>query len=179
MITSIFILLATLFETMGNPCSSQDFLQNLSAFCGHHYAGQVVFPDEEKNPFKGQPLKIHIASCSPAVVHIPFQVGDDRSRTWVITLDEKGLLLKHDHRHEDGTPDKITEYGGYAKTGGTAFIQNFPADEYTANLIPAAATNEWTLKLSDDKKTLSYMLSRNGELRFHATFDLTKKIEQP
>lgn len=68
-------------------------------------------------------------------------------------------------------------YGGYAKANGTAFIQSFPADDYTAKLIPAAATNEWTLKLGDDKKSLSYMLSRNGELRFHAVFDLREALK--
>jgi hypothetical protein len=25
---------------------------------------------------------------------------------------EEGLQLKHDHRHEDGTPDEVTMYGG-------------------------------------------------------------------
>lgn len=156
-----------------------DFIKNLSAFRDNHYAGKVVFPEGEKNPFNGQALKIHFAKCDASEVRIPFQVGNDKSRTWVLTLDEKGLLLKHDHRHEDGTPDKITMYGGYAKANGTAVSQAFPADEHTATLIPAAATNEWTLKLSDDKKSLSYMLSRNGELRFHAVFDLTEKIAHP
>lgn len=157
--------------------TNKDFIKNLSAFCGNHYSGTVVFPEGDKDPFKGEALKIHFATCGESEVRIPFQVGSDKSRTWVITLDEKGLLLKHDHRHENGTPDDITMYGGYAKINGTAFSQSFPADEHTAALIPAAATNEWTLKLSDDKKTLSYMLSRHGELRFHAIFDLSKAVK--
>jgi hypothetical protein len=81
--------------------------------------------------------------------------------------------MKHDHRHEDGTPDKVTMYGGYAKTGGDSF-HSFPADKHTAELIPAAATNEWSMVLSKDKKTLSYILKRDGQLRFHADFDLSK-----
>lgn len=163
--------------SMATDSANNDFLKNLSAFCGNQYSGTVVFPEAEKNPFKGEPLKIYFAACSETEVRIPFQVGNNKSRTWVVTVDEKGLLLEHDHRHEDGTPDSITMYGGYAKANGTAFIQSFPADDYTAKLIPAAATNEWTLKLGDDKKSLSYMLSRNGELRFHAVFDLREALK--
>lgn len=153
-------------------------MKNLSAFCGNHYSGKVVFPEGDKDPFKGEPLKIHVASCTETEIRIPFQVGKDKSRTWVLTLDEKGLLLKHDHRHEEGTPDSITMYGGYARPAGTAFTQSFPADAHTASLIPAASTNEWTLRLSDDKKTLSYILLRNGELRFQAVFDLREAIKE-
>ena len=47
-----------------------------------------------------------------------------------------------------------------------------PADAFTAQLLPAAATNEWTLELSPDKKVLSYILKRNGKLRFQADFKL-------
>jgi hypothetical protein len=68
-------------------------------------------------------------------------------------------------------------YGGYAKPGGTLVAQSFPADEHTAKLIPAAATNEWTLTLDTDKKILSYILKREGQLRFHADFDLSKPAE--
>ena len=152
-------------------------MSNLSAFCGKQFSGKVIFPEGEKDPFKGDPLKIIFSNCSEKEVRIPFHVGENKSRTWVISLDEKGLLLKHDHRHEDGTSDSITQYGGYAKVGGTDFEQSFPADAYTANLIPAAATNEWTLALQADKKKLSYILKRDGQLRFHADFDLSKPIE--
>lgn len=109
-------------------------------------------------------------------MRIPFQVGENRSRTWVLTLDEQGLLLKHDHRHADGTPDEITMYGGYATPAGTDRVQSFPADEHTATLIPAAATNEWSLVLNKESKTLSYILKRDGQLRFRADFDLGRAI---
>ena len=110
-------------------------------------------------------------------MRIPFQVGEDKSRTWVLTLDEKGLLLKHDRRHADGTPGEVTMYGGYANAGRNAFEQSFPADDYTAKLIPVASTNEWSLVLSQHKKKLSYILQRDGQLRFHAGFDLRKPME--
>lgn len=154
----------------------REFLSTLNKFCKQSFSGTAIFPEGDKNPFAGQALTIHFATCNENELSIPFQVGEDKSRTWVLTLDENGLLFKHDHRHEDGTPDEITLYGGYASSKGNTLQQFFPADEYTAKLIPAAATNEWTLALSADKKTLSYILKRDGQLRFHATFDLTTPL---
>jgi hypothetical protein len=148
------------------------FLETLSPYCGGTYQGVVVFPEGDRNPFPGQTLTMHISSCEPAEMRIPFHVGEDKSRTWVLTVDEQGLLLKHDHRHEDGTPDEITMYGGYANDKGDAFRQFFPADAHTAELIPAAATNEWTMQVDKDKKVFSYILSRDGQLRFRADFTL-------
>ncbi len=156
---------------------AEDFLKNLKPLCGNRYAGWVIFPEADKNPFKGEPLTINFSHCADKEVRIPFQVGNDQSRTWVITFDEHGLLLKHDHRHADGTPDEITQYGGYAIKPGSSFQQSFPADEYTAKLIPAAATNEWTLIIEPDKKILSYILKRDGQLRFQADFDLSSTIK--
>jgi len=158
--------------------SGKDFLKNLAPLCGKYYGGKAIFPEGDKDPFKGQELVIYVSSCSDTEVRIPFWVGADRSRTWVLTQDEKGLLLKHDHRHEDGTPDEITMYGGYANANGNALAQHFPADVYTANLIPAAATNEWSLVLSKDMSTLSYILKRDGQLRFQADFDVRKAVHK-
>jgi hypothetical protein len=47
---------------------------------------------------------------------------------------------------------------------------------FRAQLIPAAATNEWTLLLSPDGKTFSYILKRDNQLRFRADFDLTQPL---
>jgi hypothetical protein len=174
----IFLILLLVSSLSTAQSKGKDFLNNLEPFCGKYYGGKAVFPEEDKNPFKGQDLMIYFSSCAKAEVRIPFQVGEDRSRTWVLTLDEKGLLLKHDHRHEDGTPDDITMYGGYANSDGNALEQHFPADAYTANLIPAAATNEWSLVISKDKKQLSYILKRDGQLRFRADFDLRETIRK-
>lgn len=171
----IFLLFVSFTKALTQSVE-QEFLNNLNKFCGHSFSGTAVFPEGDKNPFAGQVLTIHFAACSENEVRIPFQVGEDKSRTWVLTLDENGLLFKHDHRHEDGTPDEITMYGGYASSKSNTLQQFFPADEYTAKLIPAAATNEWTLALGADKKTLSYILKRDGQLRFHAAFDLTTPL---
>jgi len=161
-----------------NLWGQHPFLQNLKSFCGKSYEGKTMYPLDDKDLFAGKRLCIHFLKCEESEVLIPFVVGEDSSRTWVLTIDSIGLLLKHDHRHNDGTPDSITLYGGYAKSAQNEYEQFFPADSYTAKLIPAAATNEWNLVLSRDKKILSYILRRDGKLRFHADFDLTHPVNK-
>lgn len=154
------------------------FLQNMSAYCGRSFGGTAVFPEGDKNPFAGKALIVHFAGCSDSELRMPFWVGEDKSRTWVLTLEPNGrLLFKHDHRHEDGTPDEVTNYGGYANTSGDAWRQYFPADDFTAKLIPAAATNEWAFVIDNEASTLDYVLKRNGELRFSARFDLSAPLD--
>ena len=171
----IILLVSVLLIT---ACSHRQFLKSLSPYCGNSYEGKTIFPANETDPFYGKTLKIHFTGCSKNEFRIPFQVGDDNSRTWVLTANNKTLILKHDHRHADGTPDSVTMYGGISRDPKNAFNQLFPADAYTALLIPAAATNEWNLVLSPDGKTLSYILKRNNNLRFHADFDLSKPVHQ-
>ena len=48
---------------------------------------------------------MHVRECSEDAIRIPFHVGEDRSRTWVVTRTANGLRLKHDHRHEDGSEE--------------------------------------------------------------------------
>ncbi|MDQ3683832.1 MAG: hypothetical protein M3352_12295 [Bacteroidota bacterium] len=172
-----FVFIFTLCISI-NLWGQHPFLQNLQSFCGKSYEGKTIFPLDAKDPFAGKRLSIHFQKCEERGVRIPFFVGEDSSRTWVLTIDSIGLLLKHDHRHKDGTPDSITLYGGYAKASQNKYEQFFPADPYTAKLIPAAATNEWNFVLSRDRKKLSYILRRDGKLRFHADFDLTRPVNK-
>ena len=60
---------------------------------------------------------MHVRSCKDKTIRIPFFVGDDKSRTWVFTMSKSNLItLKHDHRHKDGSEDKITQYGALIQT---------------------------------------------------------------
>ena len=173
----LFSLLAFVFFSLSIQ-AQHPFLQSLKPLCGHSYEGKTIFPTDDKDPFAGKRLVMHVTICNQEEVRIPFHVGEDRSRTWVLTVDTAGLLLKHDHRHADGTPDSVTQYGGYAHVKGTARQQFFPADAFTAKLLPAAAGNEWNLLISEDGKTFSYILKRDGQLRFRADFDLTKPLSK-
>jgi hypothetical protein len=156
--------------------SDNSFIESISAYCGNSYRGQVIFPADGTDPFAGQDLVMHVQTCSDSAVMIPFTVGEDKSRTWVIRKTTEGLQLKHDHRHEDGTPDKVTMYGGISISPKESLKQQFPADTHTAQLIPAASTNEWTLEISPDGKIFSYILKRDNKMRFQANFDLTNPI---
>jgi hypothetical protein len=87
--------------------------------------------------------------------------------------------LKHDHRHEDGSEDEVTQYGGDTAGPGSAQVQEFPADTATALLIPAAATNVWTVEVHPDR-IFAYALRREGtDRRFRIEFDLTRPVPPP
>ena len=144
------------------------FFGNLSRMCGATYEGASVFPQDPADQFAGKKLVATVASCKANEIRIPFVVGADRSRTWIIRNDKAVLTLAHDHRHEDGTPDKQTMYGGLASAPGSALSQSFLADSYTAKLIPAAVTNVWTLTFSPDASKMTYYLERDGKPRFKA-----------
>jgi hypothetical protein len=129
--------------------------------------------------FAGKALIMHVRQCEDRVMRVPFFVGEDRSRTWVISQTAEGLRLKHDHRHEDGSEDGITQYGGDTDGLGSATVQEFKADAHTASLIPAAATNVWTLEMHPGE-TFVYALRREGtERRFRVEFDLATPTPTP
>lgn len=150
----------------------QLFFENLSYHCGNTYFGEVITPLSKDDSFHGKRLTMTIESCDSTQIRIPFWVGEDKSRTWVFTLIDGNLLFKHDHRHEDGSPDEITNYGGWADSSGTAFQQRFPADQETADLIPEASTNTWTLLIDEKKNEFLYVLERDNKERFRAKFFL-------
>lgn len=168
----------------GTPApSSQDaFFTNLSALCGNAYAGRVVTTDAADASFASQSLVMHVRDCSADEIRVPFNVGDNRSRTWVITRTGEGLRLKHDHRHEDGGEDALTQYGGDTTNPGTATRQEFPADEHSkqlfrANNIPASVDNIWAVEVRPGQ-VLAYELRRPNR-HFRVEFDLNRPVPTP
>ncbi len=156
-----------------------DYWARLQSLCGKAYEGRVIENVPPSAAFEGKTLVMHVRECADSVIRVPFHVGDDRSRTWVITRTASGLRLKHDHRHEDGKPDSVTQYGGDARAPGTAAAQDFPADSFTAALIPASATNIWTVEIEPATRFV-YALRREGtERRFRVEFDLTRPVAAP
>lgn len=156
---------------------AEKFWNTLMKLCGNAYEGQLN-ESAANDSFTGKKLIMHVRACDDKTIRIPFFVGDDKSRTWVLRLENNRITLKHDHRHEDGSEDKTTQYGGTATNAGLSAIQVFPADAYTAELIPAAATNVWWITVDD--KVFSYNLRRIGSDRlFTVKFDLTKKVNIP
>ena len=144
------------------------FHDQLVSLCGSRYLGEMTFPIDGQDSFKGKTLVAKFDSCTKIEVRIPFAVGEDTSRTWVFTKTDAGVHLKHDHRHADGSPDEVTNYGGNSDNLGSALSQSFPADKYTQELIPAASSNVWTVTLSQDHQKLTYHLERHDKPRFTA-----------
>lgn len=157
--------------------NSQIFWDNLVLHCGKAFEGRVV-KAPSNDDFSGKRLVMHIRSCSDSLILVPFNVGENRSRTLVFSMKDYRIGLKHDHRHEDGSSDLVTMYGGTALNYGLANMQVFPADQETADLIPAATGNVWWVCLTDS--VFTYNLKRLGTDReFSLVFDLTSPVEIP
>ncbi|HXG55919.1 MAG TPA: alpha/beta fold hydrolase [Vicinamibacterales bacterium] len=176
-------LVALLADTEGTirvtDAAHVQFWTNLRALCGGAFEGTVIEAPPSDTTFAGKRLVMRVGPCSADEIRIPFHVGDDRSRTWVITRTAGGLRLKHDHRHENGTEDKVSRYGGDARRAGRATRQEFPADAHTIGVIPEARTNVWTIEI-EPGKTFVYALRREGtDRRFRIEFDTTRRVEKP
>lgn len=154
------------------------FWQQLKQHCGKTYEGTITSGATANDAFTGKRLIMHVLSCSDDQLLIPFNVGENRSRTWILTKKMDKIELKHDHRHEDGSKDVVTMYGGTSTNSGLPGIVMFPADQQTVQTIPAAATNIWWMTINQN--TFTYNLRRIGSDRlFTVTFDVTKPIEKP
>jgi hypothetical protein len=177
-----FFNLAILFCSVNYLSFAQDekanhllFWEKLEQHCGKAYAGKVATAPVPKD-FQQQDLVMHFKSCGEGQIRIPFVVGKNRSRTWIFTLNDSSIQLKHDHRHEDGIPDDITMYGGTSPNTGFAELQYFPADQETTDLIPFAAGNVWWVSISDS--TFTYNLRRvSSDKPIRVEFDLTEELE--
>ena len=162
------------------------FWRELQKPCGKAFAGSIT-ADTAPNPdFTGKTMLMHVRSCEADRIRIPFFVGENRSRTWVLTRKGNRIELKHDHRHEDGKSDKVTMYGGTTTNEGMATRQFFPADDETVHVVappagnaPSAAANVWWIDLVPGEH-FSYNLRRlGGDRLFTVRFDITKEVKTP
>ena len=177
---NFFILLSLLIATTAlaqtEKSGADKFWEKLQQHCGESYEGVITAGGKEGDGFTGERLTMQVLSCEGNRIRIPFNVGENRSRTWIITKEPNGLLkLKHDHRLADGSDDEVTMYGGTSTNTGTEDVQFFPADQETTDLISYAATNVWWITLNDN--TFTYNLRKvNTDRLFTVTFDLNNPI---
>lgn len=176
-------LALALSSCASTPASPQDqFFASLHALCGQSFEGRVVTTDAADASFANSRLVMHVRECSANEVRVPFHVGENRSRTWVITRAADGLRLKHDHQHEDGSEDALTQYGGDTGSEGSAERQEFPADVFsralfTQNNILQSIDNVWAIEVHPGR-TFAYELRRPNR-HFRVEFDLTRPIAAP
>jgi hypothetical protein len=165
---------------------ADSFMERIARHCGQAYAGRVAVnePPADDDPFAGRDLVMHVRDCSDDEIRIPFHVGDDRSRTWIISRTYDGIRLKHDHRHQDGSEDPVTMYGGETAADGTESRQEFPVDKQSARLfedrgMAASMNNVWALEIEPGERFV-YELARPGTERlFRVEFDLSTPVAEP
>ncbi|MEM7278725.1 MAG: hypothetical protein AAF385_11430 [Pseudomonadota bacterium] len=181
-VLSTFCVFSVFAEEKISSIPTQDtFFTALSQHCGKAFEGTVTVDNDSNSSFAGKKLIMHVRRCNETQLQVPFHVGEDASRTWLITKTGSGLSLKHDHRHSDGTEDALTQYGGHTVDAGWAQVQSFPADQYSKELfvrhaIPQSVGNTWQMYIYPERFT--YRLIRQGR-EFRVDFDLTKPVEAP
>jgi len=176
------LVLAACATGPATPANPQDaFFDRLSALCGQTFEGRVTSDDPADESVRSQRLVMQVRDCSVDEIGIPFDVGPDRSRRWVITRTDAGLRLKHDHRDEAGEIHGYHMYGGDTAGPGTAERQEFPVDQesidqFIAGGATVSTANVWAMEIRPGR-TFVYELSRPGRL-FRVEFDLTRTVER-
>ena len=157
--------------------TTKEFWGRLQSLQGKTFEGRLA-DTKANDDFSGKQLVMHVLYSDDETILIPFNVGDNLSRTWIFKLKEGRIELKHDHRMESGESDETTMYGGTSTNEGKADMQVFPADQETVDMLPGAFSNIWWITV--DSTTFTYNLRRVGTDRlFTVIFDLTKEIEKP
>ncbi|PHR59781.1 MAG: hypothetical protein COA43_08810 [Robiginitomaculum sp.] len=177
-------LLATLLMTscaQNTSTPQEKFMQSLNALCGKSFAGKLVSTDEVDTKTASLPMVMEVRECSDTQMRIPFHIGDNHSRTWIITKTDQGLRLEHQHNHENGHADAVTLYGGDTTDIGTATHQNFPVNQFSKDMfvkegLNVSVTNIWSIEISPTK--YAYEMRREGR-QFRAEFDLTQTVATP
>ena len=156
------------------------FFNAIKAHCGKAFQGKVS-KDNVGDTFGNAKLVMHVRKCTDSEIQIPFHVGDDASRTWILAKTGAGLMLKHDHRNEDGSFHSSTMYGGHTVDEGFPQVQSFPADVYSKALfiesgIAASTDNVWQMMIYPSR--FSYRLIRPAR-EVQVDFDLENPIATP
>lgn len=175
-VAAAMLLSAGCATTAAAPIDPADaFFTRLKTTCGKTFAGRLVTNDPADSAFAGRPLVARGVGCTDSEIRIAFDVGEDRSRTWIVTRTPTGLRLKHRHLLKDGSVDPVSNYGGDTTASGSLGRQEFPADAESKAMFvrekrEVSLTNVWAFEI-EPKRTLTYELSRPGRL-FRVTFDL-------
>ena len=64
--------------------NSKQFWTKLQTHCGKAYEGEIIAGGKPGDGFTGETLIMHVRSCDTNNIRIPFFVGDNKSRTWVL-----------------------------------------------------------------------------------------------
>ncbi|MGY6554602.1 MAG: hypothetical protein ACXIUM_08785 [Wenzhouxiangella sp.] len=184
-LTALILPVATLSSAADTPVQNPQtsFWESLQGLCGQAFAGRLVAYDEDIDAgWLPERLVIHVRRCSSAQIEIPLHVGENRSRTWILTQESGLMRLKHDHRHADGSEEAVTWYGGHTTDPGRAWRQTFPVDDFSKALflthdLAGSITNFWYMEVVPGSH-FAYGLTRPGR-HLRAECDLTESVEPP
>jgi hypothetical protein len=113
----------------GLPPEQQEFWANLEEHCGNAYPGYAAIIREgdtrREGLYGGYEMVAHFRQCFEDELRVPGHIGEDRSRTWILTPVNGGLDLRHDHREPDGSSSENTMYGASTSDPGTPLRQEF------------------------------------------------------
>jgi hypothetical protein len=163
--------------------SQEQFYARLRALCGQAFEGRVVSNEAADREMAAARLVIQVRSCSEGELRIPFHVGNDHGRIWVVSRNPAGgLHLRHEHRRADGSEEAVSGYGGDAAGPGNPRRQEFRADLASRDLFvrennPASITNVWAIEIVPGRM-LAYELRRPGRF-FRAEFDFSRPAAAP
>jgi hypothetical protein len=161
-------------ETPALAPAQEEFLGNLARHCGNAYHGTITLRPDTDQLFEGdETLTVHFRECGDNRMMLPFHVEENRSRTWILTRTTAGIDLRHDHRHEDGSPESNTWYGAHTPDEGSPTRQEFLREEPRNG-----ATTGWAIEIIPDER-YTYGTIRNGEWVYRLDFDLTTQAAQP
>ena len=177
-----------LLAFLGSACSQptveeSEFFSRLTALCGQAFEGRIVSEDAADDAWRAERIVMHVRDCSQDEIRIPLHVGEDRSRTWVLHREDDRLALHHDHRHEDGSPDALTWYGGARDDRFSGSRLNFPADAATKTLfdaegIPQSKENVWAIEVRPSHTLFAYEMARPNRF-FRIEFNTSAPVDAP
>jgi hypothetical protein len=179
------LILSACASAPGARAPDLAFGDGLLSVCGQSFEGRVVSTDAVDDEWRAARLVMHVRDCAPGMIRVPLSVGEDRSRTWVLSATGEGGAweLRHIHRKENGSLDPLTQYGGFSVSDPGATRQEFPADQATKDLfdredIPVSKANIWAVEVKTGENLFAYEL-RRPERFFRVEFDLSRPVETP
>jgi hypothetical protein len=188
-----FLALAALLATACAPAAlppgpaaaadpQEAFWANLAVHCGSAYRGRLVLEPPGDDMLTGtEELIVHFRGCDGDTLRLPFHIEKeeaqtwDRSRTWVYIRHPDGLELRHDHRHEDGTPDETTWYGGRTQAPGSPGEQEFVFAERRA---ADGSVLGWRIQIVPGER-YTYGTFRGDDYTWRVDFDLSTPVPAP
>ena len=147
------------------------FFEHMRAMCGQTFGGRTIYAEAHDRTFEPARLYFVVEECSEDELRIPFIVGDDDSRTWILEMGDDGLSFRHEHLRPDGTPHEVSGFGGHATRDGSATFQSFP-DFWATEETPAEEHRVWRLRIIPEHDLFVYYLDRGGASAYRLAFYL-------